>query len=122
MKKIKFLSAVALCAVMCLFNSCTKEASFDEALLVGKWQSGTEFEVYEANHEGYLWDSADEISETDTKQKFTWSLESATLTQIHIMEMGAKIPKTYTVTYLSDTRLSYEDDFGKSKTYTKVVE
>lgn len=36
------------------------------------------------------------------------------------MEVGGNVPKVYTVTKLTSTTLSYEDDYGKSYTFTKV--
>ncbi len=121
MKKIKFLSAVALCAAMCLLNSCMPEEKFDEVLLINKWQSGTEFEVYQENHEGYSWNTADDVTEAEA-QRFTWSLKSSTLTKIEIMEITGEgtIPKTYTIIELSETTLVYEDEYGNRKSFTKA--
>ncbi|HPW90021.1 MAG TPA: hypothetical protein PLJ40_01205 [Paludibacteraceae bacterium] len=53
-------------------------------------------------------------------QPFTWSLEGATLTQIHQGEMGQKVPKVYTLKTLNDSTLSYRDDYGVSFTFIKV--
>lgn len=121
MKKTLFLSAMCLVAVVCLFSSCAPEESFDETLIVGKWQSGTLYEKYEANHTGTTWDTADDVTEAEA-QKFTWTLEKNILTQIHIMEMTGQgtVTKVYTVITLNATTLKYEDDFGNQKTFTKV--
>ena len=52
---------------------------------------------------------------------FTWTLESAELTHIHIMETGGSgVPKIYTVTELTETSLKYKDDFGKTYSFVKI--
>ncbi|MGN0186970.1 MAG: hypothetical protein ACI392_04400 [Paludibacteraceae bacterium] len=122
MKKTLFLSAICLVAVVCFFSSCApEEQNFEESLLIGKWQSGTLFETYAANHTGTTWDTADDVTEAEA-QSFTWQLDKSTLTQIHIMEMTGEgtIPKVYTVLTLNATTLTYEDDYGKKVTFSKV--
>jgi hypothetical protein len=120
------MKKILVCLMMCLsfsilFNSCTKEdASFDEALLVGKWVSGTVFYKYASDYTGGTWDTADDVTE-DEAQPFTWSLAKAQLTQIHIMEVGGNIPKVYTVTELTSNSLKYKDDFGTTFSFTKVA-
>ncbi|MDA3820391.1 MAG: lipocalin family protein [Candidatus Delongbacteria bacterium] len=95
--------------------------SFDESLLHGKWVEGTVYERYNADKTGYTWDTADDVSEEEA-QDFTWSLDEDQLVQIHIMEIGGNIPKTYTVTELTETNLTYKDDYGATHNYTKVQE
>lgn len=109
--------ATSLVALM--FVSCEKFDDFDKLLLIGKWESGTLFYRYMSNGSGYSWDEGDDVMESEA-QGFTWTLEQSVLTHIHILEMGGSVPKVYTVTELTSTRLSYEDDFGKSHSFTKV--
>ncbi len=123
MKRFKIYGIIAFLTAV-VMSSCSGllgEKEFDRALLVGKWQQGDLFYVYEANGNGHTWDEGDDIMESEA-QIFTWELDMDVLTQIHIMEIGGNIPKVYTVTELSASRLSYEDDFGKSYTFTKVTE
>ncbi len=104
------------------FSSCSLEGdTFDQALLIGKWVSGTEYYRYDNDGTGATWDVADpDITEADG-QEFTWTLVQDELTHIHILESGGSgVPKTYTVTKLTDTSLQYEDSFGKKYSYTKV--
>lgn len=118
-KRFGFYALIAFVSAV-LFTACApEEKSFEKALMVGKWKQGTLFEVYESDGTGHTWDEADDVTEEEA-QKFTWTLEMDVLTQIHIMEIGGSIPKVYTVTELTEDRLSYEDDFGKSYTFTKV--
>ncbi len=119
MKKILsyLLSTVLLTA---LFVSCEKdEESFDETLLIGKWKSATLHYRYDDDYTGATWDTADDVSE-DEAQKFEWTLIKSDLTHIHIMELGGKVPKYYTVTELTATSLKYEDEFGKRFSFRKV--
>lgn len=119
MKKILFYLTMCI-VVSILAVSCEKdEPWFDESLLIGKWQSGTEFYKYLGNGTGGTWDTADDVTEAEA-QDFTWTLVSAELTHIHILEIGGTVPKVYTVTQLTATSLKYHDDFGVNFSFTKV--
>ena len=93
--------------------------SFDETLLYGKWQSGTLYYTYVSDGSGKTWDTADDVTEEEA-QSFTWTLEASELTHIYVLEIGGTVPKVYTVTQLTSTQLTYEDDFGTSYTFTRV--
>ena len=124
MKKLLFLTACLASFVIISFSSCELPASFNEDFLIGKWErpssnNGLECYRYDANYNGVTWDTGEDVSEAEG-QPFTWSVESATMTHIHIMAMGGKIPKTYTLLTLNDSTLSYKDDYGVSFTFIKV--
>jgi hypothetical protein len=112
---------LAMIAVLTLFAvSCTKEeATFDQTLLTGKWQSGTRFYKYFADGTGTTWDTSDDVTEAEA-QGFTWTLVNDLMTHIYILEMGGSVPKIYTVTELTETTLKYHDDFGVNFSFTKV--
>jgi len=114
MKRLLYFLAFVL--VVVALPSCEKEGKFDEALLIGKWRSGTEYWVYERGHTGYTWDESDDVSEEDEQQPFTWELVGS---ELQITHFGGKIPKYYTVTELTATRLRYKDDY-KSFSFTKA--
>lgn len=120
--KCKILWLISLCVVISAFcsgcDSIFNREKFDKNLLSGYWISGTLHEYYNADGTGYTWDTADDVNE-DEAQRFTWKLENTTLTQLHQMEMGGVIPKTYTVTKLSATNLNYHDDYGKYYSFIK---
>ncbi|MCT4639222.1 MAG: lipocalin family protein [Bacteroidales bacterium] len=113
---ILLVASIALIAVSCKKDD--PEVSFDESLIIGKWKSGTLFERYDIGKTGATWDTADDVDESEA-QTFTWTLEKDQLEQIHIIQNGGKVPKTYTVTALTATTLSYKDNFGKTKTFSK---
>lgn len=123
MKKLLFLTACLASFVIISFSSCELPASFNEDFLIGKWErpsnNGLECYRYDANYNGVTWDTGEDVSEAEG-QPFTWSVESATMTHIHIMEMGGKIPKTYTLLTLNDSTLSYRDEYGSSFTFIKT--
>lgn len=118
-------AAVGILAITGLFFfvSCEPDepTSFDETLLIGKWEEGSLHERYFADSTGYTWDTADDVSEEEA-QDFTWSLDGDQLLQEHIMEIGGIVPKTYTVTELTETTFSYQDDYGTTYQFTKVQE
>lgn len=121
MKKY-LLFLIVFVATSALMFSCIEieEDSFDESLLVGKWESGTLFYKYNYDGTGSTWDQADDVTEEEA-QEFTWTLVEAELTHIHIMELGGTVPKVYTVTKLTETTLEYEDSFGKTFSFSKVA-
>lgn len=125
MKNFKsiLIAIFAFSAIILSFTSCSPDTDieFDETLLYGKWQENDtqNFEVYKEDGTGYTWDEADDVTEAEA-QHFTWTLKGENLTHIHIMEMGANIPKVYTVTKLSATELAYKDDYGKIHTFSKI--
>lgn len=114
---LKFVSIIFM--MLFFVSSCETEDLFDEALLYGKWKSGTLFYRYSSDGTGYTWDEGDDVSEAEA-QNFTWTLRSSTLTQIHIMEIGGTVPKIYTVTELTETSLKYKDSFNKTYSFVKV--
>jgi hypothetical protein len=115
-KSILFLFSFLSIAV--LFSSCDKlDTSFDESLLIGSWVSGTVHYKYNSDYTGGTWDTADNVTEAEA-QPFTWTLDKSELTQVHILAVGGKVPKSYTVTELTATSLKYHDTFG-SYSFTK---
>ena len=119
MKKTMFYLTMFI-VVSLLAVSCEPvEESFDDSLLIGKWQSGTLFYKYLADGSGGTWDTGDDVTEAEA-QAFTWTLVKSELTHIHILQMGGSVPKIYTVTELTPTSLKYHDDFGVYFTFTKT--
>lgn len=113
-----YLTAVMVISLLAV--SCEPaEESFDESLLIGKWQSGTLYYKYLADGTGGTWDTSDDVTEAEA-QAFTWTLVQSELTHIHVLETGGSVPKVYTVTELTSTSLKYEDDFGVSFSFTKI--
>jgi hypothetical protein len=93
--------------------------SFDKTLLYGTWRSGTLYYSYTSEGVGATWDTSDDVTEAEG-QAFTWTLIGDQLVQLHVLEMGSSVPKTYTVTTLTETSLEYKDGFGVSYSFVKV--
>ncbi len=120
-KSIKYLSIILFTAftMVSCFPEDINEEKFDETLLYGKWKAETLFYNYKFDGTGTTWDTSDDVTEEEA-QNFTWTLESSELTHIYILEIGGSVPKIYTITELTATKLTYEDDFGNAQTFTKV--
>jgi len=119
MKKLWF-PLLTVCTISLILTSCELlEEPFDETFLYGKWRSGTLYYKYLSNGTGGTWDTSDDVRE-DEAQPFTWTLSGSVLNHLHIMEMGANVPKVYEVTELTATTLKYRDDFGKQFSFVKV--
>lgn len=114
---------LAMMALLSLSTACTKEEEFAQEDLVGVWENDDnagEFWRYRSDLTGCTWDEGEDVQESEA-QKFTWTLETNVLTQIHIIEIsGSGIPKVYTVTELTSSSLVYEDSFGKAYYFTRV--
>ena len=111
-------------AVMVLFvSSCGKTVTFDGDLIVGKWvTNGTEYWRYDSDGNGVTWDEADDVHE-DEAQPFSWEFEEKTsrLTQIHHMEMGGEVVRTFTITKLNETTMSYKNNLSNvEETFLRV--
>jgi hypothetical protein len=119
-KKTLFYLTSCLILTILVVSCEPEQDSFDESLLIGKWQSGTLYYKYLADGTGGTWDTADNVTEAEA-QAFTWTLVKSELTHIHILETGGSVPKVYTVTELTATTLKYHDDFGGNFSFTKVV-
>jgi len=117
-KTLFYLTACMVISFLAVSCEPTEE-SFDEALLIGKWQSGTLYYKYLADGTGGTWDTAEDVTEAEA-QAFTWTLVKSELTHIHILETGGSVPKVYTVTELTSTSLKYHDDFGGTFSFTKI--
>lgn len=119
MKKILHTSLLLVLTILLAgCDSFFSKPKFDATLLAGHWLSGTVHEYFNANGTGYTWDTADDVTE-DEAQPFTWSLTNANLTLNHKMEMGGVVPKSYTVTKLNATTLSYHDNYGVTYTFIR---
>lgn len=129
-KLIYILLGLLLTACICSCKKKSSDPEFDQSLLYGRWQEGTVFEHYYdspidfvlANNDtvqvnGITWD-ASEVEE-DEAQAFNWTLKDATLTQEHVGTF-ITVPKVYTLTKLTSSELTYEDNFGTVHQYTKV--
>ncbi len=118
MRKYLLLFSAALVLALC-FSSCNPLTNFEKSLMYGRWVDGTEYYRFDIDGTGATWDTGDDVSESEA-QEFTWSLEGADLTIIHILEVGGAVPKAYTMKTLTATTLEFEDYTGKVFSYTKA--
>lgn len=105
-----------------VLTGCDKlntQKTFDKNLVIGKWQSGTEFWVYQVGGIGHTWDTNDDVAETEA-QDFYWEMDGNQLIITHMGEMGELIPKPYTLILLTSDKLQYRDNYNKTYSFTKV--
>jgi hypothetical protein len=118
MKRVLYFFGLVL-MVSALFQSCAKEDEFDEALLIGKWQTGTLHYKYLSNYSGASWDTKDSTEEQ--AQAFTWKLVKSDLEHKHVIEMGGFAYENYTIMELTATTMKWKDEYdNKIYTLTKV--
>ena len=132
---------VALIAIVAGFASCTQKITFTQDDLHGRWQEEDKnayvFFLYEQDTISdvkdlgclwaYEWDEGDGVYEADVLAEqygngwFLYKLEGNQLTEYHQMSNGgAHIPKTYTVTVLTNTDLKYQDSEKVEHSYKRL--
>ena len=121
MKKI--IIAIAALLLVIGFNSCSgllggDEEGFSETYLYGEWRDGTLHEKYGIGGVGKTWDEKDDTTE-DEATEFRWELNGDQLIQNHILWNGSVVPRIYTVTTLNALFLVYEDNYGKTYSFTR---
>lgn len=132
MKKILQYLALAAAAGIFIVSCSPAETNFDRSLMVGKWRSTqyfstapttphTVYDVFNNDGTGKTWDVTDDVTE-DEAQAFKWTLSGATLTLTHYIETTGQygVPKPYTVTELTQTRLVYKDAGGTTISCTRA--
>ncbi|MBQ0129159.1 MAG: hypothetical protein KBT57_04905 [bacterium] len=120
MKKHLFL--IIGCLLMAFVSSCnpTENTDVDANQIYGKWRDGTVYERYDSDGTGVTWDTADDVTEAEA-QPFSWTLNGTRLLQEHqLVEMGAVLPKVYTVTKLDPNNFNYVDDYGFGHNFVRV--
>ena len=134
-KSILRIALVAMVGAVVASCSLGTEPTFQESDLLGLWQEdGTEaFVRFSADKDstgvykyGCEWNEGEGVSESDLTKYgngwFKWKLVKADLTEIHLMENGgAKQPKVYTVSKLTDTELQYKDNFKNVHSFQKMA-
>ncbi len=126
MKKLFLFSALS--SLLFIATSCgigEKEPAFDGNLIIGKWV-GTfdgmdDYWRYDADGTGANWVPQQDVTEEEG-QRFEWEFdeEESRLTQVHIMDMGGRVPKVYTMTTLNDNLMVYKDQYGNSHSFRRV--
>lgn len=132
-KIVKILFGILLIAGFCSCGEPSQGDDFDEALLYGTWKEGSVYERYFATSvdfvmvngetvkvNGKTWDVSDDISE-DEAQAFNWTLSGTMLTHEHVSTF-VNVPKIYTITSLTSSKLSYCDDYGNTHHFSKIFE
>ena len=115
------LVAFALVALVGCIPDPVVEPNFSVDDIYGKWCSGSVYYRYDSGYRGVTWDTADDMTE-DEGQRFEWKIEGVDMTHIHIMEMGASVPKTYVIDELTSSVLEYHDAYGKYYQFYKVYD
>lgn len=121
--RFKHCRLFVLAIVGLLLFGCGSESHeryFDENVLIGKWVNGSEYYRYDSGYYGATWNLADDVQESEA-QVFSWSLADDRLLLVHKMEMGADIPKMYTVIQLDNSVLQIEDVYGNRYVFQRVL-
>lgn len=125
MKKKLFIVA-AICVALFSLTGCDKdpEVIVNESDLVGKWvKSGTlEYWRFDSSRQGETWDEADSVfAGDDGAIRFDWSLSDNEVTCLMRGQMGEVVPKVYTITAISSSAFTWENDYGITTTFDKQI-
>lgn len=104
------------------FNNET-HITVDEEQLYGKWQEGSTqvFWRYNADNSGVTWDEGEDISEEESNLTYQWTVRGDVLTHVFSGAQGNQaVPKVYTITSIDENQMEWKDDYGMTKSLTKV--
>ena len=120
MKKYLYILVGCLLAVFATSCNSKEKTDIDTNQIYGKWRDGTVYERYDSGGTGATWDTSDDVTEEEA-QPFSWTLNGTRLLQEHqLVEMGAVLPKVYTVTKLDPNNFNYVDDYGFGHNFVRV--
>lgn len=121
MKRILLYLAVVAVGALGFASCSSTEKEFNEQFLIGYWKAGTDNMHFKSDHTGTWWDTADTPSEEyGTKMNWTLSGENLSLELCFQEVGGCDVPKSYTVLDLTETRFSFKDYTGKTRTFSKA--
>jgi len=105
------------------FASCRQTPTFEESMLVGKWNvnNTTSFYRFHANKEGKYWRSH-EMDETDPGGEFFWKLDGAELELALFSHMTGDIlfREYYTLIALTSNTMRFRRGAGVTVSLTRV--
>ena len=130
MKQIRCLLIV--CCVALTMVSCERiKFTPDKNLMYGTWvgkdvhyrfdRTYRPYELFDSTTvqvNGAYWNPSEDVNEEEAIG-VVWTLDGADLTVVKQMYMGGKVPNAYTVTALTETSMTWKDDFGNTSTFTK---
>ena len=87
--------------------------------LLGHWAQGTLHECYDTDSTGHTWDTQDDVLESEA-QTFHWRMIQNRLMIVHMISPNGIVPRDYTIVYLSDKALIYEDTYGTRYQWHKI--
>lgn len=95
----------------------------DENQLYGKWQEGSTqvYWRYVSDGTGVTWDEGEDISEEESNLTYSWSVRGDVLTHVFTgIQENQAVPKVYTITEIDESHMLWKDDYGMTKTLTKL--
>ena len=125
MKKV--LVYFGMFAVFALFFASCGRETFDESLLIGKWENNNtpgEFYRYLPDGTGRMWNESVDWFEDEARQT-TWTLNDSELEVEYLPFMPGdwSVTRVFTITVLNSTTLRYRDNFdGRVHSFTRVRE
>lgn len=126
MVKGKIIITVALMALMmtaCSLFDKEPHITVNESQLYGKWQEGSTqvYWRYAYDGTGVTWDEGEDIMEEESNLTYTWTVRGDVLTHVFTgAQDNQAVPKVYTITFIDDSRMEWKDDYGMTKTLTKL--
>lgn len=129
MKRISVVLMI-VCATLAVV-SCQKDFVPAKGLMYGTWvgkdvhyrfdNTYRPYQLFDSTTvqvNGAYWNPAEDVNE-DEAIGLVWTLDGADLLVVKQMYMGGKVPNNYTVTALTESSMTWKDDFGNSTTFTK---
>lgn len=117
-----------MAAGLLLLSGCSlfeKEThiTVEEGQLYGKWREGATqvYWRYEEDGTGVTWDEGEDVHEEESNLTYTWTVRGDVLTHVFSGAQGNQaVPKVYTITEVDEGHMVWKDDYGMTKTLSKV--
>lgn len=115
---------------MLLLSGCSlfeKEThiTVEESQLYGKWREGTTLVYwrYVDDGTGVTWDEGEDVSEEESNLTYSWTVRGDVLTHVFSGAQGNQaVPKVYTITEIDENHMVWKDDYGMTKTLSRLSE
>ena len=121
---------LTVAAGLLLLSGCSlfeKEThiTVEESQLYGKWREGTTLVYwrYVDDGTGVTWDEGEDVSEEESNLTYSWTVRGDVLTHVFSGAQGNQaVPKVYTITEIDENHMVWKDDYGMTKTLSRLSE
>ena len=117
------MAASSMLMTSCFLFDKETHITVEEEQLYGKWQEGATqvYWRYVEGGTGVTWDEGEDVSEEESNLTYSWTVRGDVLTHVFSgAQDNQAVPKVYTITAIDAGSMGWKDDYGMTKTLTKI--